>query len=380
MIPAAQAHLLTAAQTHPGLSGKNNEDRYAVSAFRLSQEDPTPALLAVLCDGIGGHRAGEVAAELAVNTITQVVAASDGAHPLETLREALTTASREIFFTAQAEPNQLGMGATCACAWVIGPRLYTASVGDSRIYLVREGQIHQLTTDHTWIQEALESGALHPEEVRGHPNAHVIRRFLGSPNPPEVDFRLRLSGTENRGQAEGNQGLRLRAGDTLLLCSDGLSDLVDPAAILAALAGLPLDEAAQRLIDLANAHGGHDNITAVALGVPGQPIPAAAPLPRRTAPRGRWLVLGCAGLAILALAAGILALGFGVLSGPRQAASPTPTMTLPPLLLTVLPGTPQPGLAPPIPGATPMANPTSSSTPFPAGSGTPAPGAVPSPF
>ena len=84
------------------------------------------------------------------------------------------------------------MAATCACALVIDNRLYTASVGDSRIYLVSGESIQQLTTDHTWIQEALEAGILTPEEAQNHPNTHVIRRYLGSPQPVEVDLRLAI--------------------------------------------------------------------------------------------------------------------------------------------------------------------------------------------
>ena len=128
MIPSERAHLQVAAQSHPGMSGKNNEDRYAVSAYQLSRDDPTPVVLAVLCDGIGGHRAGEVAAEMAVNTITQAIASSSGAHPVETIRQAVIAASDEIYNHAQMDPAQRGMGATCATVLVAGTRLYAATV------------------------------------------------------------------------------------------------------------------------------------------------------------------------------------------------------------------------------------------------------------
>jgi PPM family protein phosphatase len=90
----------------------------------------------------------------------------------------------------ESDAARQGMGATCVAALIIGRRLYAVTVGDSRLYLMREGTIRQLSTDHTWIQEALEAGILQPEDANGHPNAHVIRRYLGSPKPPEVDHRI----------------------------------------------------------------------------------------------------------------------------------------------------------------------------------------------
>ena len=226
MIPADRAHLYVAASTHPGMKGKNNEDQYAVSAYLLSEADPTPSLLAIVSDGIGGHRAGEVASQIAVETISRTVAKSDGSNPTATLEDAITLASQAIVEQAELHPEKRGMGATCVCAWVIGNRLYSASVGDSRLYLLRGNSITQLTTDHTWIQEAIEYGALTPEQARRHPNVHVIRRYLGSQPPPEVDFRLRVNPAETDSQAQANQGFPLIPGDFLLLCSDGLTDLV----------------------------------------------------------------------------------------------------------------------------------------------------------
>jgi len=265
MIRVAQAHLAVAAQSHPGMSGKNNEDRYAVSAFQLDRRKRTPVLFAVIADGIGGHRAGEVAAEIAVEGISQGVAKSSGAHPLDTLEESIQLASQDILHQAETDPARQGMGATCACVWIIGNRLYTATLGDSRIYLMRGSTIRQISHDHTWVQEAIERGIIPPEEARSHPNAHVIRRYLGSPTPPQVDFGLRVKPNENDRSARDNQGLALHEGDRLLLCSDGLTDLVEDAEVLAIFQKFALDGAVQALIDMANQRGGHDNITLVAL-------------------------------------------------------------------------------------------------------------------
>ena len=146
------------------------------------------------------------------------------------------------------------MGTTAVCAWIIGDRLYTAAAGDSRLYLLRSGALQRLTTDHTWVQEALDHGALSPEGARDHPNAHVIRRYLGAKHPLRADLRLRLHPDESDAQAEANQGLRLLPGDRLLLCSDGLTDLVEDAEILAALStDSPTKEALHGLVALANA-------------------------------------------------------------------------------------------------------------------------------
>jgi serine/threonine protein phosphatase PrpC len=268
VIPVERAHLHIAVATHPGKKGKNNEDRYAVSAYKLSRTDPRSSVFAVVADGVGGHRAGEVAAELAVETISRIVAESNGKQPLNTLQEAITQADQQIYLQAEANLDQLGMSTTSACAWVIGDRLYITSVGDSRIYLRRGYNLHQLTTDHTWVQEAIDSGALTPEQAHNHPNAHVIRRHLGSKQPVLPDLRLRLDPNEEDVEAEANQGMRLQPGDQMLICSDGLTDLVSDEEILGILEARSGDQALNTLVDLANSRGGHDNITVVLLQMP----------------------------------------------------------------------------------------------------------------
>jgi protein phosphatase len=331
MIPSERAHLHIAAITHPGMSGKNNEDRYAVSAYRLEGERSLPVVFAVVSDGVGGHRAGEVAAEIVVQTVQQAIAASDGSQPLQALRQAVQQASQAVFAQAQRDDNQRGMAATCACALVIDNRLYTASVGDSRIYLISGESIQQLTTDHTWIQEALDAGLLSPEEARNHPNAHVIRRYLGSPQPVEVDLRLRMSADETPEQTLSNQGMVLQPGDQVILCSDGLTDLVEAKEILPIVKSQKQDEALQALTSLANQRGGHDNITIIALQMP-VTIAETAPtrvLPRQAA-RRRWTIY-LVGTLLAALFLLTLALGYWLLwpGVPTPALSPTATFTQP---------------------------------------------------
>ena len=331
MIRVENSLLPVIALSHPGMKGKNNEDRYGVSAYQTETNPPASILLAVLSDGSGGHRAGEVASEMAVDVISQFVAESDGSDPAAIMRDAIHLASDTIHQQSQENNEQHGMGATVACAWIAEDRLYTATVGDSRIYLMRSDQILQLSVDHTWIQEALEMGLIQPDQVNGHPNAHVIRRYLGSPAHPEVDFRMRVYEGESDQQSIANQGMRLLPNDRLLLCSDGLTDLVSDAEILAMLREKPMEEAVSALIDLANQRGGHDNITLVLIHVP-PPIarqqkarkPQAA---TAAASFSRFLVIGCLGAILLGVLAG------GVLGGwilfNRDA---TPTPTTPPSL------------------------------------------------
>lgn len=282
MIRTQRAHLHVAALSHAGMSGKNNEDRFAVLSHHLSADDPTPSLFAVLSDGIGGHRAGEVAAELAVDHISHVVSESNGHDPLRIMEEAIHSASEAIAHHSALDDEHHGMGATCACAWVIGEKLYISFVGDSRIYLVRDNQIHQLTTDHTWVQEAIEKKILQPEDARDHPNVHVIRRYLGSLKLPEVDFRLKLSETDNAVQAQKNQGMALQPDDIVLLCSDGLTDMVWADEIQKMLVEAESPKVAvQQLVAQANERGGHDNITVIVMTVP-------KPRPPEDKKKGVW--------------------------------------------------------------------------------------------
>jgi serine/threonine protein phosphatase PrpC len=278
-----------------------------------------------VADGIGGHLAGEVAAELAVDHISQVVAESDASHPKKILEEAIHAASNAVAEHASSTPDQQGMGSTCACILIIGNQLYTASVGDSRIYLLREGRIQQLTTDHTWVQEALEKNVITPEYARDHPNIHVIRRYLGSPEPPEVDFRMRLYDSETDTLAEGNQGMPLYAGDTLLICSDGLTDLVwnDEIGEIIRTKG-NLKGAAQGLVDTANQRGGHDNTTVVLISVPHdmkwKPVKKTNWLP--------WIIGGILALVFLIAFASVLIINL-LRTPEKPTATPTVIASIP---------------------------------------------------
>lgn len=270
MIPSKQPHLDSSAITDPGSKGRLNEDSFEITSFTLSEDDDTPVLLAIIADGIGGHKAGEIASKIAVATIISSIAESDGTDPLWILKSALLEANHSITSEAENDDSRKGMGSTVACALVIDSALYIATLGDSRLYLVRDNVIQQLNVDHTWVQEALEVGVINPEEARSHPRRHLIRSYLGSSDPIHPDLRLYMDSEENQEQAKANQGLPLVPGDQVLICTDGLTDLVDDEEILEIIVGQDSkDEQLQKLVDLANLRGGHDNITAIVLQAQG---------------------------------------------------------------------------------------------------------------
>ena len=218
------------------------------------------------------------------------------------------------------------MGTTVVCAWVIGNRLYAASVGNSRLYLIRGGRMYQLTVDHTWVQEAVDAGALTDEQARSHPHANIIRRYLGSSKKVEVDLRIR---TDKRAKpSKKYQGMRLYPGDRLILCSDGLSDMVDDEDIQKISESNELVDVVPALIEEANQAGGKDNITAIAIEVPrskmGLRLPRLNFSSRKTQAALSYIGLGIIALIILAA---LVIFGWRAL---RVDPVPTPTMTVMP--------------------------------------------------
>ncbi len=265
MIPTPHSDLTVGHGTHAGETGKNNEDRYAISSY--SGDGGEQVTLAVIADGIGGNQAGEVASDLAVKSVTRAVAKSSGADYGVILDQAVTQAARAVVEAARARPDLKGMGTTCVAALIAGRRLYTAYVGDSRVYLARRGGIIQTSVDHTFVQEAIEHGLLTPEEARNHPHRHVVRRHLGTDPNVRADFRMRLSAAEAPEHSLRNQGVLLDPGSRVVLCSDGLSDLVEPDEILRVLGRTEPQGAVDDLILLARRRGGHDNITVIVIQV-----------------------------------------------------------------------------------------------------------------
>ena len=372
MIRTNHSDLVVGYQTHPGETGKNNEDRAVLLSYRGGPGEPGGVTVAVVADGIGGNQAGEVASQLAVDTITGIFDQAESRSFLDLFARGFANTSQALANHVTQNPQSEGMGTTCAAVVVSNRRLYTAYIGDSRIYLIRNGTIRQTTVDHTWVQEAIEYGVLTKEQARKHPNRHVVRRHLGAKQESTPDYRLQLSDGETPEVAVRNQGLPLKPGDIILISSDGMTDLVEDPEILAAFQNQTPQQAVDALTALARQRGGFDNITMIALQVPGASAPGAS----GTRLAGTALVLALLGgvVVLAALAALIVALYFYFVI-PQRDSTATPTITLAstsvstqPILLTLtsLPIT----FIPYTPTALP---PTATLTPRPIPTGTLAP-------
>lgn len=227
--------------------------RTDIGCLRDHNEDSlivTPPLFAV-ADGMGGHAAGEVASEIAVN----VLAERAPAHPDgEALSRAVEEANRAIIQAAHEGRGREGMGTTCTAAMLEGERLVIVQVGDSRAYLLHQGKLQQLTRDHSLMADMIEAGQLTPEEARMHPQRSVITKALGS------DVHLRPDIYE----------INVETGDRLLICSDGLSGMVHDEDIERTLCRVQDPQrCASQLVNEAIANGGHDNVTVIVADVTG---------------------------------------------------------------------------------------------------------------
>ena len=226
----------TAALSHAGRKRRQNEDAYVLE----------PPLFAV-ADGMGGARAGEIASSLAAAALQE--SDGNGASGEARVAALIEEANRRVFRRASEDREASGMGTTMTVALVEGDRVTIGHVGDSRAYLIREGRLEQLTDDHSLVAELVRSGKLTPEEAEIHPQRAVITRAVGT--EPDVDV-----------DTFSVQG---EAGDLFLICSDGLTDMVDEATILDAVEQNrgDLKSAAKALVNAANRVGGEDNITVV---------------------------------------------------------------------------------------------------------------------
>lgn len=270
LLPNDHPHLEVLSFSHRGLVRENNEDNLLIQSFQTNQPNPQHVLLAILADGVGGHQAGEVASRIGVETIAAVISAcSNLNYPDKILEEAFIAANREIVEQAQANEDFKGMGSTSVSALVVERKLYLANLGDSRLYRIRHQVIQQLTFDHTWLAEL--SGANFPgagKITRSHPLAHVLNRYLGSPDPIHVDLRIRVDNAESEEEMRQHQGLELVPQDILLLSSDGISDLLTDQEIKECVMERKWNQAARRLVYGALKKGGHDNASVILIRVP----------------------------------------------------------------------------------------------------------------
>jgi PPM family protein phosphatase len=222
-----------------GKKRRRNEDNYVVA----------PPLFAV-ADGMGGAQAGEVASKLAASALED---AEGPLHGVEHVAELIREANRRVYERAASDPAASGMGTTMTVAVVENGVVAIGHVGDSRAYLIRDGKMEQLTDDHSLVNELLKSGKLSPEEAEVHPQRSVITRAVGT--DPDVDVDAFT--------------IDAHEGDVFLLCSDGLTDMVEDEHILDLIERHrdDLDRAVRSLVAAANRGGGEDNITAVAFRI-----------------------------------------------------------------------------------------------------------------
>jgi protein phosphatase len=226
----------SAAATDPGRRRRHNEDAYVCE----------PPLFAV-ADGIGGAQAGELASRLAATALRE--ADADGADPRRHVDQLIQEANRRVYERQTSDASASGMGTTITVALLHDDMVWIGHVGDSRAYLIRNGELEQLTEDHSLVAELVRSGKLSPEEAETHPQRSVVTRALGT--DPNVDV--------DTFEVEG------RAGDLYMLCSDGLTTMVDDGTILAEIGRNreDLKSATKALVRAANRGGGEDNITVV---------------------------------------------------------------------------------------------------------------------
>jgi protein phosphatase len=240
--------LAVAARTDTGMIRSGNEDSY----YKDSAPDRG---LFIVADGMGGHAAGEVASEMAVQILgreLKVVTDLTDARAETTVAEALRRANRAIYDRTLAETEKQGMGTTASVLLLAGRHYLIGQVGDSRIYLLRDGMLTQLTKDHSYVQEQVDAGMLTPEQARYHPYSNVITRCVGASASVEPDTF--------RGE--------VRVGDVFLVASDGLTGMVDDRRLLRLLSARATPQRiVEALIAEANGRGGLDNITAIVVQV-----------------------------------------------------------------------------------------------------------------
>ena len=334
--------------THQGETGKNNEDSGGFFAYQISDRNQTEVYLGIVADGIGGHQAGERASQLGIAVIEQYFRQASSPDLTSHFQESFPMANAQIVREGQTNPKLRGMGTTMTAAAIMDGKLYLANVGDSRAYLIRSGTIRQLSVDHTWAQEAIEAGRLTAAEAKQHPNRNVIKRYMGIQAAMEVDFRVAHPDDLTQAPSEENQGFSLRKGDTILLCSDGLSDMISDAKILEETLRNPPQEAAEQLVLRAREAGGYDNITVVIMQVPGRrKKPAAVPAAAAGGKRRSFPIVGILLILAFLVVGGALAFGPVMdLIGGAPTATVAPQATVPAAQTATLTATPVPSATP----------------------------------
>ena len=236
--------LKTFSITDIGRKRKLNQD------FVYTSEQPVGSLpnLFIVADGMGGHNAGDYASKVTVETIVEKIKVSTETERTHILEEAIVAANALIRTKARESADLEGMGTTVVVATCEGNRLCVANVGDSRLYVTNRKEIRQITKDHSWVAEMVRRGGLGKEEARNHPDRNIITRAIGADDTVKVDFFT----------------VQLKEGDLILMCTDGLTNMLEDEEIRMILNGArDIVEKAEELVTAANDRGGRDNISVI---------------------------------------------------------------------------------------------------------------------
>ena len=227
--------------------GKKRHDN---QDFLFASTDPVGNLpnLFVVADGMGGHNAGDFASNYAVTVMLETIRKDDNFNPIKIIRNGITNANTEVWKASMENPSMAGMGTTLVAASIVGEYLYVANVGDSRLYTAGE-ELKQVTIDHSLIGEMIRLGEIDEEEAKSHPDKNIITRAVGTEESLEIDFF----------------DIKLEEGQRFLLCTDGLTNMVENSEILETIrsAAGEGNDPAEALVNKANENGGRDNISVV---------------------------------------------------------------------------------------------------------------------
>lgn len=222
----------TFSMTHVGQRRETNQDYMYTSETSVGR---LPDLFLV-ADGMGGHAAGDYASRFTVEKIVEYVTESEESEPVTVLGEAVRYANEHLLAEANADASKAGMGTTIVAAVVVGDKLYTANVGDSRLYVINQERITQITRDHSLVEEMVRLGEMDKEDAKVHPDKNIITRAIGAKADVEVDFYEH----------------RLKRGDIILMCTDGLSNMVEDEELFHIVqGGRDIVESGQALIEAA---------------------------------------------------------------------------------------------------------------------------------
>jgi protein phosphatase len=236
-----------ASQTDVGCRRENNEDALSYWEPEADSEFQRKGRLAVIADGMGGYEGGQEASRLAIETVLDVYGHDPASDPGAALVKGFLAAHDRIREYADAHPELQGMGTTCTALALQGRKLFVVHVGDSRLYLLRKGIIQRLTHDHSYVGRLVESGILRSEEAENHPQRHILTAALGAGSELSPDALA--------------EPMQVEAGDSLVLCTDGLWSQVNEQELLAVISHNKPAAACKELVRMARARGGPDNIT-----------------------------------------------------------------------------------------------------------------------